>query len=294
MDQARVRAATSIGAAAILLWSTLALLAAQARAIPPFELTAAAFSIAFALSLLKWIAAGQSPLRHLRQAWPVWLLGVGGLFGYHFLYFVALRHAPPVEANLINYLWPLLIVLFSALLPGERLRWFHLAGAAAGLAGTALVVTGGEIRFDPRFLAGYGAALACAATWAGYSVLSRRVSHVPTDAIGGFCGATAVLAWVCHALLEPTVWPEGGIWLALLGLGLGPVGAAFFLWDHGVKHGDIKALGAFAYATPLLSTLLLILFGVASPRWSLMIAVLLISGGAALGAGDLLVRRSTR
>ena len=291
-DQGQARAATLVGAGAILLWATLALLTAQARAMPPFELTAAAFSVAFVLSLGKWLLTGQSVLAHLCQPWPVWLLGVGGLFGYHFLYFVALRNAPPVEANLINYLWPLLIVLFSALLPGERLRWFHLAGAAAGLAGTVLVVTGGALRFEAQYLVGYSAALGCAATWAAYSVLSRRVRQVPTDAVGGFCGATAALAWICHLALEPTVWPPGPVWLALVALGLGPVGAAFFLWDHGVKRGDIKALGAFAYATPLLSTLLLLLFGIGSPRWSLLVAVLLISGGAALGAGDLLSRRS--
>jgi len=83
----------------------------------------------------------------------------------------------------------------------------------------------------------------------------------------------------------------GAEWLAVLALGMGPVGAAFFVWDHGVKHGDIKALGAFAYAAPLLSTILLIAFGRGAPSWRIAIACVLITGGAALAAGDLLRRR---
>jgi drug/metabolite transporter (DMT)-like permease len=271
-----------------LLWSALALLTSEARALPPFLLTALAFGVAFTLALGKWLWRGENIAAHLRLPAAVWAVGVGGLGGYHVLYFLALRSAPPVDANLINYLWPLLIVLFSALLPGERLRWFHLAGALAGLAGTALIVTGGRLEFHAEFLVGYAAALGCAVVWAIYSVLSRRLAAVPTDAVGGFCGATAVLAMACHVAFEPAIWPEGREWLVVLALGLGPVGGAFYLWDVGVKRGDIRTLGAAAYATPLLSTVLLIAFRLATPNLALGLAALLIVGGAALGAGDLL------
>jgi drug/metabolite transporter (DMT)-like permease len=283
--------ATLIGSGAILLWSVLALLTAEARAVPAFLLTALAFSVAFLLALGKWLWRGENIVAHLRLPWPVWAVGVGGLGGYHVLYFLALRSAPPVEASLINYLWPLLIVLFSALLPGERLRWFHLAGALAGLLGTALIVTGGKFEFHSEFLLGYAAALGCAVVWGAYSVLSRRLAAVPTDAVGGFCGATAVIAMLCHLAFEAPARPQGGAWLVVLALGLGPVGGAFYLWDFGMKRGDIRALGAAAYAAPLLSTLLLIAFGIAAPSLVLGLAALLIVGGAALGAGDLLQRK---
>lgn len=292
MPARSIRLSTAIGAIAILLWSTLAILTTGASQVPPFQLTAMTFAVAFLLALAKWLLAGERIGQHLRQRPEVWLVGVGGLFGYHFFYFVALRNAPPVEANLINYLWPLLIVLFSALLPGERLRWFHAAGVLAGLAGTVLLVTGGRLDLRVEFLPGYLAALACALTWSAYSVINRRFGHVPTDAVGGFCGLTAILALLCHLAFETTVWPQGLAWLAVLALGLGPVGAAFFLWDHGVKHGDIRALGAAAYATPLLSTLLLILFGRAEPSLGLGLALALIVGGAVLGAGGLIGRRA--
>jgi drug/metabolite transporter (DMT)-like permease len=232
-------------------------------------------------------------IRAMRQPWPVWLLGISGLFGYHFFYFTALRNAPPVEAGLINYLWPLLIVLFSAMLPGERLKWQHVAGALLALAGAGLIVTGGAaLSLRAPYALGYGFALAAALTWSGYSVLSRRLAAVPSDAITGSCLATAVLAGVCHVLLERTAWPDDvWQWLSIVALGLGPVGLAFYVWDVGVKHGDIQVLGAASYAAPLLSTTILIVTGYATYSNTVLVACVLITAGALLAARDMLFRR---
>ena len=280
--------ATLIGGIAAVLWATLALLTTYAQAVPPFQLVALTFAIAFAVALAKCCIEGRAAFARLKQPWPVWLIGVAALFGYHALYFTALGHAPAVEASLICYLWPLLLVLFSALLPGERLRWWHLVGATAGLAGAALLVTrGGGVSFRAEYALGYGAALACALTWSSYSVIARRMGQVPTDVVGGFCGATALFGLVAHLLLEKTVWPDAVGWAAIVALGLGPVGAAFFVWDYGVKRGDIKALAAFSYASPLLSTVLLVAFGRAEPGWSLAVACALIVAGAAVASRDL-------
>jgi drug/metabolite transporter (DMT)-like permease len=102
--------------------------------------------------------------------------------------------------------------------------------------------------------------------------------------------ATALLGLLCHLLLEDWVAPGLGAAVAVLLLGVGPVGAAFFFWDWGVKRGDLQALGALSYLSPLLSTLLLIAAGRASPSWALAAACLLIVGGAALAAGGLFAR----
>jgi drug/metabolite transporter (DMT)-like permease len=274
---------TIIGFSAVLMWATLALLTDLSGTLPPFQLTAMAFTVSLLVGAIAWLRSGGSVLHHLRLPWRVWALGIGGLFGYHFFYFLALRHAPAVEASLIAYLWPLLIVFFSALLPGERLRWFHGAGAIAGFLGAALLVTKGQgFSFEAQYTTGYLAALVCALTWSGYSILSRRFGAIPTHAVGGFCGATAVLAWGCHALFETTVIPTGWQWAAILGLGLGPVGLAFFTWDYGVKHGNIRVLGALSYAAPLLSTLLLIACGRAEATMAVGVACGLIVGGALL------------
>ena len=283
--------ATLIGGIAVLLWALLALFTTWAAGVPPFQLVAMTFAVAFAVSMITLSLRGRRALARLRQPAAVWALGVTGLFGYHFFYFVALANAPAVDASLIAYLWPLLIVVFSALLPGERLRWFHVAGALMGLAGAGLLVTGGgKVSFKAEFAMGYLAALACALTWSSYSVANRRFGQVPTDVVGGFCGAVALLGALCHYSLETTVVPDAGQWLAVLLLGLGPVGAAFFAWDHGTKHGNIQALGAFSYAAPLISTLVLIGFGKAEATWVVGLACALIAGGAVLASKELLRR----
>jgi drug/metabolite transporter (DMT)-like permease len=285
--------ATLIGGTAVLMWGALALLTTWSGAVPPFQLVAMAFSIAFVLCAATWVFRGADPRQFLRHPPAVWLLGIGGLFGYHFFYFMALRNAPPVEAGLIAYLWPLLIVVFSALLPGEHLTWRHVAGAMAGLIGTGLLVTGGgAVQFQSAYTLGYVAAGACALTWSGYSILSRWFADVPTDTVGWFCGAAAVLGVVCHIMFESTVWPHGvGQWLAVLGLGLGPVGAAFFTWDIGVKRGDIKLLGVLSYAAPLISTLLLIAFGQGDASWAVAAACVLIVGGAVFAARGMMSKK---
>ncbi len=287
-SSARLRA-TLIGTIAIWLWAALALFTTLTPSVPALQLTAMTFSLSAFAAICMWLLRGDGVLKHFRLAPAAWALGVGGLFGYHALYFLALKLAPPLEASLINYLWPLLIVLFSALLPGERLRWFHVAGAACGLAGTVILIAGkGELGFDWRYAAGYAAAFACAFTWSIYSVLSRRFAAVPTDAIGAFCAATAALSWFGHFMFETTSWPaDFGEWAAVAALGLGPVGLAFFCWDHGMKRGDVRALGTMAYAAPLLSTLLLIVFGQGALTLPVIVACALIVGGAVLGTADL-------
>ncbi len=284
-----------IGGSAVIMWSSLALLTTLSGVIPPFQLTAMTFSIAFVLGLVKWSFNPSKAISALRQPLPVWAFGVVGLFGYHFFYFMALRNAPPIEAGLIAYTWPLLIVVCSALLPGENLRWFHIVGAIAGLLGTFALVSGGGLSMDnfkSHYALGYLMAVACALTWTGYSLISRKFSDVPSDIIGGYCGLTAVLSLICHLIFETTVLPEFGTlspqWLAILGLGLGPVGLAFFTWDYGVKNGAIQALGASSYAAPLLSTLLLIAFGMGELNWNIAVACALITGGAVIASKDLL------
>lgn len=282
---------TLIGFTAILMWSLLALMTAASGQMPPFQLSAITFAIG-SLPGIVLLVLRPERLRLLKQPAKVWLTGIIGLFGYHFLYFTALRNAPAVEAGLIAYLWPLLIVVGSALLPGERLRWFHLAGALAGLCGTIIIVSGRGVSFDHAYLLGYGAAFLCAFTWSGYSLLTRRFEAVSTDVVTGFCLATSLLSLMCHLGLEATVWPQSASeWIAIVGLGLLPVGAAFYAWDYGVKNGDIQILGAASYAAPLLSTLVLISFGFAEPTLRVGLACLLITGGAVLAAKEMIRRK---
>ena len=295
------KAATAVGFISILAWSQLAVLTTLSGAVPPFQLVAMSFVLAGAIGLAYLLRVPNGFRILVAAPTGAWALGVTGLFGYHFFYFLALRSAPAVEANLINYLWPLLIVLFSAALParGEDggLKWWHTSGAALGLAGTVIIISGdngdGSLSGGNAIpWLGYGAALGAALIWSSYSVANRRFADVPSTSVAGFCVVTALAAALAHLALETTVWPANGSeWAAIAGLGLGPVGAAFYFWDYGVKHGDIRVLGAAAYAIPMLSTLSLVAFGLSQATPALWTACVFITVGAVLAAKDMLFVR---
>lgn len=277
----RVSSATLAGCGALALWAFLALLARMAAGVPPLQLTALAFAAGGLLAL--GVVAARGGLALLRQGPLAWVHGVGGLFGYHALYFAALALAPAVEANLLNYLWPLLIVLLSAPILGLRLGARRLAGVALGFAGCVLLVGAGA-SFPPGAALGFVAALGCALVWSVYSVTSKRMQAVPTEALAGFCLATALLAGVTHLVFETTVVPDARQWVAVLLLGAGPLGAAFFLWDAGMKRGDPRLLGTLAYAVPVASTLLLVVAGEGVLTWRAGVAAVLVAGGGLLAA----------
>ncbi len=276
--------ATAIGFTAVLMWALLALLTIGSSPVPPLMLNALCFGIGGGLGLI-WIAtgAGFGVLRGV--SWKVYAFGTAGLFLYHFLYFTAFRIAPFAETGLIAYLWPLFIVLLSGLLPGERLGLLHVLGALVAFGGVALLVLGTSAGAGEIPVLGLGLAFVCALTWACYSVLSRRLGAVPTESVVVFCLATSALSLAAHWQLETTVWPVGVAgWASVLGLGIGPVGLAFFAWDVGMKKGDIQLLGVASYASPVLSTLALVLAGRADPSIRLALAAALITGGALLAA----------
>ncbi len=275
----------------VLLWSSLAVLGTQVSHVPPFLLVGAALSVSGLIGLIK-VKSWKVPL-------GTFFIGVGGIFGYHFLLFMAFRLAPAVEANLLNYLWPLSIVMLSpAFLKGYRLRIHHVAGALTGLAGAFLIVTGGRLSLDAANLPGYALAILAALVWASYSLLTKRVKPFPTAAVGGFCLASGLLSLALFALesnggaVVSALAPRD--WLFLAVLGLGPMGAAFFTWDAAMKRGDPRIIGSLSYLTPLLSTLNLIIFGGRSLSAVSGVATALIVAGAVLGSLDLLRTRDRK
>jgi drug/metabolite transporter (DMT)-like permease len=275
--------ATLLAIAAIVVWSTLAVLSASLVHVPPLLSVGLALCISGLVSAVRW--------RAWRVPWFTFAVGVGGIFGYHFFYFSALQHAPAVEANLLNYLWPLLIVALSPVfLPGYRLHAYHWIGTLMGLAGTALILSGGRPHLDLANLYGYLLAAGAGLTWACYSLMTKRLPAFPTAAVGGFCLASGLLSLGAQALggnpfsLSAL---SGRDWLALFLLGIGPMGAAFFLWDAALKGGDPRIIGSLAYLTPLLSTLNLVIFGGRTLSWVSLVAMALIVGGAAVGSLDL-------
>lgn len=267
---------TLLGFFAVLLWSALAALTAlKGGDIPPFQTTAIAFLIGGIT--IGIVAAARGNLDKIKPTPASFALGLYGLFAYHALYFAALKYAPPAEAHLLNSLWALLIVLFSGLLPGHRLGPLQVTGAIIGFAAGAMLVwdklgTGGGTDAKLGFLFAAG----CALVWSTYSVASRLVSKVPSESLALTCLAASALALVCHLIFESTAAISAQQWLALAALGAGPTGIAFLLWDIGMKRGNVTYLGTLAYASPVLSTLLLLALGLTQPTAVLALACVLI------------------
>jgi drug/metabolite transporter (DMT)-like permease len=278
-------AATVLGMGAILLWATLATLTTLKGPIPPFQTTAIVFAIGAVVSVLVALLRGR--VHGIRPTAASLALGIYGLFGYHALYFAALKLAPPAEAHLISSLWALLTVLLSGLLPGAGLRVRHVLAAFLGLAAAAILVWDqlDLVQGTDAKRMGFALALGCALVWSTYSVASRLLAGVPSESIAVSCLATAALAFVCSFLFEQWTMPADRIaWLALLGLGLGPVGAAFLLWGIGMKGGSVPLLGVLSYTSPIISTGLLMALGLAAPTWALALACVLMVVAAVVAA----------
>ena len=287
------RTATLIGFSAILMWGFLALFSKMAGDVPPLQLLAMSFLIGGLLGVASWSFRPNALTVLKSQKWQVWALNVGALFGCHFLYFLAVQNAPVVEVSLLAYLWPLLIVVFSAFLPGERLKWNHILGVVLGLGGAFYVISKGQsFTFANGLQLGHVIAIPYAIFWAGFSVLIRKYGDVPSDIVAGFCLACAALAATSHFIFEPTLWSFSAQQvLAIVGLGLFPMGAAFYAWDYGMKKGDRMVLGAASYIAPLLSTAILVVSGFAVYHWSIAIGCLLITAGAIIAAKDMILKK---
>jgi drug/metabolite transporter (DMT)-like permease len=269
---------------AVALWGSLATLGVALSHVPAFLLTGLALLIGSLIAL---------PVSGFRLSawtvpWPTLALGVYGLFGFHLLLFLALRLAPAVEANLINYLWPLgMVVMAPLVLPALRFRWAHVAAAVVGFAGAVIAILGqrgdGGV-FQGEALPGYVLALGSAFVWASYSLWIRRVRPFPTAAVGSFAAASGALSLLCHVVLEPSVTLRPGDWGLLVILGLGPLGGAFFLWDAAIKNGDPRRIGLMAFITPLISTALLVWVSRRPLDVSIIVAATLIIGAAIAGS----------
>lgn len=265
--------------AAIALWATLAGIGAILGDLPPFFVTGTGLLIGSVLSL--FVSSGQ--LAKLKVPARTLAVGVFGLFGFHAALFTALKLAPPVQANLVNYLWPLLLVVFAPLfLSGTSLKLRHVVAGLIGFLGAALaILSGGDI--SEGGLVGYLFAFLAAVIWALYSLITKKLPHFESSAVGLFALVSGILAIGVHLIWESPVSPTTTQWLLLFALGLGPLGGAFYLWDYAIKTGDPQRIGLLSFLTPLLSTTFLLVVTGRELTWLLAMAGVLIIGAAYFG-----------
>ena len=238
---------------AVILWGSLAALGASLSHIPPLLLTGIGLLIGGLVSL----PLAKFDLKRLRVSRSALLLGVYGLFGYHAALFAGLQNAPSVQANLVNYLWPLLIVVLAPIfIRGTTLTLRHVIAAMVGFIGAGLAILSGT-ELVSGFAIGYVFVFFAAIFWSTYSLLSNRVAF-KTTAVGTFGFVSGALAIAAHLIFEPATTIQLTDWPLLIALGLGPLGGSFYLWAYALKNGSPQRVGLIAFLTPLISTTLLL------------------------------------
>lgn len=292
------RGATLLGFGAILLWASLTALTKTVAKVPALELTCITFSLAFGMALLVWMVKREPVLVKFRMPWVQWAVGVPAVTGNIVFYFIGMQYAPTEQANMLNYLWPLELVILSSFLPGGRLKWTHMMGVVLGVAGIVVLFVGkGAGGFRAEAFWGYLAAFSGGLCWAGYSVFRRATAAsagtaAGPDAIMMFVGGTAVVTGVLHLMFEKTYIPETAReWVGLVVMGLGPTYAAYSLWEVGIKKGDLRLLGVGSFMVPLISTCLLVAGGWVGYSGSLLLSCVLIVAGAGMASLDALMKK---
>lgn len=277
MDQKRL--SLLLGIITILCWGSLATFGNLLLHLPPFYVLAVVFILG---SIPAWFRP-----REMFPNGKTLLLGVGGYFGYHFFLFYAFRFAPAIEANLINYLWPVIMVILSPVFFREqKLKLYHLLGAVLSVIGSVVLVFGKGGELQAENLTGYVLAFLAALSWPLYSIGKKKLPETSVWAIGSFCLLSGILCLITHIVLEPRVVLQSHDAWKLLLMGVGPFGIAFYCWDLALKNGDSRVMGALAYLTPVISTLGLVLFAGQEMATTTFLAMVLIIGGASTGLLD--------
>ncbi|MFN3234175.1 MAG: DMT family transporter [Gammaproteobacteria bacterium] len=280
-------AATAIGCLGLVMWAFSALLTTIVRELPIFEILSIVFTISVSITAFKLTI--KKEWHKLKQPVLLWIIGVIGVYGNDVLYISAFKHAPSVQADLINYLWPILVILFAGCLPKEKFTIKHIVAGLLGFAGVYILITHGKglAGFKMQYLWGYVLALLDAIVWALYTLVARHYNKKPVEMMGVYCGIGGLISFMLHMHMETTALPSIDQWVALIIMGFTTQGLAYFFWDYGVKGGNFKLLSVLSYGTPIASVALLVLFGVTKNSGNLMIACLLVTLSGVLGGMNL-------
>lgn len=281
-DNNRRSRATLIGYISLLMWASSGVLTSSVTKIPTFEVLSVAFAISFGITAATLTVKKQ--WHKVKQPWPLWVAGVIGIFGNDALYVAAFKYAPPAQADLISYLYPLFIIFLASFLPGEKLLPKYIIAALLGLLGTYLLITKGHglSSFHVKYSLGYVFAILNAIAWSVYCIVARYFKNTPSEMVGVYCGCGLLLSLLFHFGFEHTVIPNTTELLTLIAMGLTTQGSAYFLWDYGIKKGNFKFLSIIAYGNPIIAVFLLVITGKSHYSDILMISTMLIAASGAI------------
>jgi drug/metabolite transporter (DMT)-like permease len=267
---------TVIGSAAIPLWATWPTLAALASPMPVFQLLAIAFTIGTVTlyGMERRSAATESVRPSLSSRVVPAVACSFGLLGADAFFVLATASIPAAQANLISYLWPMMVVGLGAIAGFFPFRARHASGLIIGFCGAGVVIGGNGMTFSA---AGIGLAGLSGLSWALFCLFRLYQGGKAQSALVAGCGLSAALSLILHLILEPTIVPSALPLLSAFAVGVA-LALGNLLWDQGLRRGDSRLLAVMAYATPLVGALILIIADLATPTWNLLFGGLLIVG----------------
>lgn len=290
---------TLTGVLTLFIWSASAMLIYLSGDVPPLQLAAIVNFLAASLYVIKWIIKRENPMRFLVRAnISDLILLCSGLGFYSACYYVALKTAPVMEANFLNYLWPVLLVGFSAIVQKTPLKTWQILGLLTSFSGAAILLvfkTNQDLTFASGFqwshILGYGLAITAAIIWAGYSALTSKRKNHPDMMFFAFFFA-AILSFFLHLYFEDTQMPSPNQWIIICVMGSATL--SYALWDWSMKNGDVQIIASLSYFIPLFSTILLIFVTGGALALSSYIGGGLIIAGALLANLHRLIPQSDR
>ncbi|MGQ0526609.1 MAG: DMT family transporter [Alphaproteobacteria bacterium] len=275
---------TACGVIALIMWAFTSVVLALLSGISTFEIVGAAFFLCF-IGMTGSQIVNKEPIasywRRPLSEYLFWLLGPGL---YTVLLYMAFKMAPPFEVNILNYLWPILLVIFASFMHDVTLNLTRAAGIIAGFSGLFIVtIPPASDNFFDDFNWGHGLALICAVLWSSYSALRKKPNY-PMGFLAPLCFVFSMICFLLDMTFETTVIPNGfQIFLILV---LGITRLSYALWDTAMKSGDIMLLTSLSYFLPLITTLLLVVFGFGTERPLVALGAVLIIGGCLLVNAD--------
>lgn len=297
MEQTKIQGVklpTTFGCGALLVWSLYALIVSELLGrLPIFQTLFLMFSVSFIAMAIRLTFMKRWHV--LKQPWFVWLIGVLGVCGSDVAYVSAVKFAPPAHVDFIDYLWPFFVIIFSSILPKEKLTPQHVIAGGLGFFGVFLMLTGGQLNLNilqGEYFVGYMFALTAALVWSLYTIATRWYQEMPIEIVGMYCGIGAFIALGLHCHYETWVVPTPFEGLLVFFLGLAS-GVAYIFWTYATQKGNFRLLGVLAYFTPVISMSFLVGCGKEPMSTVLILACMLVISGVIIGSIDWLRLRNS-
>jgi len=190
------------------------------------------------------------------------LFGLGFLdFLYYLLLYYGYKEANGLEVLVIQYMWPIFIVILSLFILKETLTKNKLLSVIFGFIGVSIVVTKGDFtqlnftNVDVLLIVMLGAIV-----FALFSVLSKKVTTNLTNAVMVYFFSAILFSYITMSMFSTFIFPSSKEWFSIIVNGVFLNGVSYLFWIKALQSMDASKVAPYIFITPILSAFFLILF----------------------------------